>query len=121
FAIVNGALIQIIMASRIIYGMSFKGWLPKIFRLVNKRTKTPIVATIFVTSITLVLALWFPLVGLANMTSTLILIIFTIVNISLIRIKLKHPKPENVFTIPLLVPIIATILNTLFLGIEFFS
>lgn len=34
-AVVNGALIQIIMASRIVYGMSRKGMLPAILTLVN--------------------------------------------------------------------------------------
>jgi len=31
FAVVNGALIQIIMGSRILYGMSRQGWLPALF------------------------------------------------------------------------------------------
>ena len=79
------------------------------------------VATIVVTAMTLLLALWFPLVGLANMTSTLILIVFTIVNVSLIRIKLKDPRPQNSFVVPLIVPIMGTLLNIAFLMVEFLS
>jgi len=45
FAIVNGALVQLIMVSRIFYGMSRQGWLLKIFSNVNSYTRTPIFST----------------------------------------------------------------------------
>ena len=48
FAVINGALIQIIMASRVFYGMSNRGWLPDIFSQVYQRTQTPVFATVFV-------------------------------------------------------------------------
>ncbi|MEN8214739.1 MAG: amino acid permease, partial [Pseudomonadota bacterium] len=81
FAIVNGALIQIIMASRIFFGMSRRGWLPAILGEVSERTRTPVIATLLVTAAILVLALWFPLVKLAASTSYLILTVFLLVNL----------------------------------------
>ena len=39
-AVINGALIQIIMASRIFYGMSCNGWLPAFLGKVSPRTHT---------------------------------------------------------------------------------
>ncbi|MDH3978740.1 MAG: APC family permease, partial [Gammaproteobacteria bacterium] len=40
-AVINGALIQIIMASRIFYGMSRNGWLPEFLSSINARSQTP--------------------------------------------------------------------------------
>lgn len=121
FAIINGALIQMIMASRILYGMSKKGWLPSPLSYVNARTQTPVLATILVIFITLSFALWLPLVTLANLSSSLILIVFTAVNISLVRIKRAGPNPEGIRTIPLWVPWTGAIVNTLFLLLQLFA
>lgn len=121
FAIVNGALIQIVMASRILYGMSIKGWLPIMLSQVNDKTKTPVVATTLVTAVTMLMALIFPLVELAQMTSAIILVIFTAANLALIRIKKRHPNPSGVFCVPIFVPITATALNLLFLGFEWLA
>ena len=120
FAIVNGALIQIIMASRMVYGISKRGWLPSILSYVNARTKTPVVSTIIVSMITLGFALWLPLVTLANLTSFLILIVFTVVNITLIRIKLRDPAPQGVYLVPFWVPVAGVVVNTTFLAIQLF-
>lgn len=115
FAVINGALIQIIMASRIVYGLSNKGLIPKYFDEVSQKTKTPIKATILVGLITIVFALFFDIVTLAGFTSILILIIFTFVNISLIRIKLDKEKfvqkKKGMINIPIWVPFCGVILN----------
>ena len=121
FAIINGALIQIIMASRMVYGISKRGWLPAVLSYVNSRTKTPVVATLLVSTITLGFALWLPLVTLANLTSFLVLIVFTIVNIALIRIKRKHPAPEGAYLIPFWIPVAGLVVNIMFLTLLLFS
>ena len=87
FAVVNGALIQIIMASRVCYGMACQGWLPGFFAKVSRKTRTPVIATVLVTLLITAMALWLPLEQLARMTSLLLLIIFSLVNLSLWRIK----------------------------------
>lgn len=118
FAVINGALIQIIMASRILYGMAAKGWLPSVFSQVYVRTKTPVNATLFVGLVTMLFSLSFDIVALASYTSTLILIVFTLVNLSLIRIKSSVPSPEGVIRIPSWVPWIGMGLNLLLLGMK---
>jgi amino acid transporter len=118
FAVINGALIQIIMASRIIYGMSAKGWLPSVFAKVSSKTKTPVHATLFVGGVTIVLSLSFDIVALASYTSMLILIVFTVVNISLIRIKSFSDTPEGVLQIPLWVPWTGMVLNVFLIIME---
>ncbi|MGB5535283.1 MAG: amino acid permease [Thiogranum sp.] len=104
FAVVNGALIQIIMGSRILYGMSRQGWLPALFGGVWRKTQTPVAATIATAAVVLVLALWLPLVTLARSTSFLVLLIFSLMNLSLLCIKWRDPHPEGLRVIPQWVP-----------------
>ncbi len=89
FAVINGALIQIIRSSRMLYAMSRAGWLPRQWARLNERTQTPIFATILIAVGVMVFAIWLPLVALAQLTSFSILVVFGLVNLSLIRIK-KH-------------------------------
>lgn len=121
FAVINGALIQIIMVSRIFYGMSTQGWLPGFLGVVHPKTRTPINATIFACLLVFLLATAFPILTLAQSTSFLIFIIFTLVNISLIRIKLKDPHPQDIKTYPMIIPVIAIILNLTLLGFQIVS
>ncbi len=104
FAVINGALIQIIMAARVFYGMSKQGWLPAFLARVSPRTRTPSTATLIVVALILALALWFPLLSLAKYTSYLILVIFLLVNLALLRIR-KTPPPAGVTTYPVWVPL----------------
>jgi len=104
-AIINGALIQMIMASRIFYGMAKKGWLWKGLAKVNAKTKTPVVATLLVIVIIMTLALWFPLESLAKGTSYLILIVFTLVNAALVSIKRNQAPVEDILNISIWIPV----------------
>ena len=104
-AIINGALIQIVMASRMLYGMSREGWQAPVFARVHPRTRTPVIATATITMLVLVLALWLPLVTLAQVTSFVVLIVFSVVNLALARIKRREPHPPGVRPIPSWVPL----------------
>lgn len=108
-AVINGALIQIIKAARVFYGMSCNGWLPGFFGVVNPRTHTPLRATVIAGAIVLLLALLLPLLSLAKITSAMVLLVFTLVNLALIRIKRRGPPPAGVRAIPLWVPVLGTI------------
>ena len=118
FAVINGALIQIIMASRILYGSSRHGWLPVLLGQVNAVTRTPVNATIFCAASVLAFALWLPVETLARITSYLILIIFTLVNISLVVIKLRKTPAEGIFTVPLWIPVAGTLISAAFVVIQ---
>ena len=118
FAVVNGALIQLIMATRVLYGMSRRGWLPYALAKVNPATRTPVIATAVVSAVILILALWVPLVGLAGATSALILIIFAVVSVALIRLKLADPRPRGIKTIPLWVPATGALASVLLLAAQ---
>lgn len=104
-AVINGALIQIIMGSRILYGMSRQGWLPKVLGKVYGKTRTPLIATAVTTGLIWVLALWLPLIALAQATSFLVLGVFCLVNLSLWRIKRRDPHPQGLRVFPRWVPL----------------
>lgn len=115
----NGIIVQIIMASRVIYGLASEGELPRQLGAVHRVTRTPIVATALVAAIILVLALCIPLERLAETTSMLTLTIFALVNAALVRLKLKGQAPPNGgFTVPLWVPVFGFLASTLFLGVN---
>ena len=105
FAIINGALIQMIMASRVFYGLSSRGQLPAVLRIVHPKTRTPLMATILATVIVLVLALIGRLATLAEMTSVIMLIVFSMVNLALWRIKQRDPNPVDTIVFPLWIPV----------------
>ncbi len=63
---INGALVQIVMASRVAYGMAKKGQAPQVFARVNRTTQTPIEATIAAAACVLLIAVALPLVTLGK-------------------------------------------------------
>jgi amino acid transporter len=105
---INGALVQIIMGSRVAYGMAKRGQAPALFAKVHPTSQTPLYATFVISMIVLILALFFPLVTLAKATSTIILMIFFLLNLALLRIKIRGDvTPEHVPSYPAILPIFA--------------
>jgi amino acid transporter len=120
FAVLNGALIQMIMASRVVYGLADQGALPGGLAWVHPRTRTPMVATGLVAGVILALALGFPLEHLAETTSVIVLIVFAMVNLALVMIKRRGtPAPEGVRTYPIWIPAIGFAASTGFLALRF--
>ena len=111
-AIINGALVQIIMGSRVLYGMGSQKLSVSFFSHINKKTKTPDFATAFVAIVVLMLALFFPLVSLAKTTSFLTLTIFMLINYSLFHLKIKRRLSDrsSYLNLPVIFPLIGFIL-----------
>lgn len=105
FAIINGALVQVVMASRVLYGLSARGQLPALLGRVHARTRTPLVATGVATAAVLALALYGRLAGLATLTSVLMLTVFALVDLALWRLKAHGPPPDGVWEVPRRVPL----------------
>ena len=95
FAVLNGALIQMIMASRLVYGVARKGWLPSQFGFVWMKTRTPVVAIGSVGILILSLALFFPIVDMARVTSLVTLAVFSLVNVSLFALRVKEARGSH--------------------------
>ncbi len=105
FAVVNGALVQLIMASRLLYGLANKGMLPAALARLHPRRKTPILATLLVAVIMVLFALAMPLSALARLTSAVMLVVFCVVNASLIVIRRRDGlPPPGVISLPLAMP-----------------
>lgn len=104
-ATLNGIIVQMIMAARVLYGLAAQGNLPALLARVNPVTRTPLVATVLVLSIVAILALGFPIEGLAKMTSRVTLSVFSLVNLALLRLKLREETPpDGIFTVRTWVP-----------------
>lgn len=116
FAIANGILVQIILGSRILYGLSKQRWLPGVFGQVHPTLHTPLVSTVLIAFLGLVFALWLPLVSLAELTSFTVLIVYAFVNAACVRVKLREPHPKGVRTFPIIVPLLGFIIIVGFLG-----
>ena len=121
FAVINGALIQIIMASRLFYGMSSRGWLPGFLSKIYPVTHTPVNSTVVTVAILIFFALVLPMVTLAELTSYLILITFALVNLALIRVKQRLPRPDNVRVYPDWLPKLGLVTTIAFLSLELSS
>ena len=119
FAVVNGALVQIIMASRVLYGLRNEWRVFRPFRYINPLTRTPWVATVVTTLVTLFLALTFELVGMAKATAAITLSVFVLVNLALLRVKYKDPRPAGVFLVPAWIPSLGAAASLFFLISEF--
>lgn len=89
-AMVNGVLLQIIMVSRVLYGMAKQQLAPILLSSVCTATSTPIPATLLAGSLVLTFALWLPVTTLAKATSSLILVVFTLVNLSLLSLRYRE-------------------------------
>jgi len=113
-AVINGALIQIVMASRVLYGMASQNWLPDWLASVNPYTRTPLHSTVLITIVILILALWLPLLTLAKLTSLFTLLVFSLVNLSLLRIKQRDPRPVGIAVFPVWLPIAGFICSLCF-------
>lgn len=81
-AVINGALVQVIVAARLLYSITSRSFLPDPLNLkqVSEKTHTPIRATILATLVSITAALALPLQQLAEVTSTLLLMVFIVVN-----------------------------------------
>jgi APA family basic amino acid/polyamine antiporter len=104
-ATINGVVVFMVMASRVIYGMAAQKLLPAPLARVNARTCTPLTATGLVVAAVLVLALAFPIAGLAEASSRITLIIFAFVNAALLKLKIDGvAAPAGAFAAPAWVP-----------------
>lgn len=75
------------MGARVLYGLAAQGWIHGIFGRIHKTSRVPALATVVVTLAITTLALAFPLLRLAELTSLFILLVFVSVNGSLLVVK----------------------------------
>ena len=111
FAVGNSALLNFVMASRLVYGMSDQTLLPSWLGTVHEHRRTPHRAILVVGSLALAMALSGTLEMLAATTSLLILAVFFLMNLSYLRIRLREDGDAEVFSVPAVVPVTGMILS----------
>ena len=95
FALTNGALINMIMASRLIYGMSQQGIVPRAMGRVHAGRRTPWVAIVFVAALAFALLTLGDLESLADTTVLLLLCVFVFVNIAVLVLRGDRVEHEH--------------------------
>lgn len=109
FAIGNTALLNYIMGSRLLYGMSRQGLLPQVLGRVHPRRHTPHVAIAVLFVIVTGLILSGGVKALAESTVLLLLTVFTVVNIGLVILKRRKDEPKGGFEVPVIVPVLGAL------------
>jgi amino acid transporter len=104
-ALANGALINMIMASRLVYGMADEGVLPRPFTAVHAERRTPWVAILFTSAIAAALVITSDLEKLADKTVALLVVVFAIVNVTVLVLR-RDPVDHEHFQVPSVVPVI---------------
>lgn len=120
-ATLNGVLIEIVMAARVLYGMARRGWLPKVFGRVHPTRQTPIAATLAVGGFILVLTAGVPFEGLVRATSGLLLLVFLAVNLGLARLHRSEPNTGLPFRAPRWTPLLGAASCAALIAAEFMN
>ncbi|MBF6387911.1 APC family permease [Nocardia farcinica] len=102
-AVANGALLTGIMASRLAYGMARDGLLPAALGRVLSVRRTPWVAILTTSAVSLVLALTGEVAALAATLVLLLLVVFGAVNIAVLILR-REPTTGDHFRVPTVVP-----------------
>jgi amino acid transporter len=103
-ATTNGVLVEILMVSRLTYGMARRGWAPAGLGRIAPGTRTPVRATLLGGAAALALTVSAPVEILASVTSALLLLVFGVVNLALWRLHRAPPPAGLGFKAPRWVP-----------------
>ncbi len=103
-ATANGVLIEILMVSRMLYGMADHGWLPHQLAHVWPRTHAPARATLITGVILLALVIPFNVAELAAAASNVLLSVFIVTNLALMRLHHREPRPDLAIHAPRWIP-----------------
>ncbi|MGP4057103.1 APC family permease [Mycobacterium sp. 4D054] len=94
-AVANGALLTMIMSSRLAFGMAEQGLLPHVLSRVLPRRRTPWVAIIATTVASMLLTLVGDLSTLAETVVLLLLFVFLAANVSVLVLRRDHVEHEH--------------------------
>jgi basic amino acid/polyamine antiporter, APA family len=109
-AVANSALINMIMASRIVYGMADQGIVSSLFGRVLPERRTPATAIAFTTLVAVVLISTGDLSSLADTTVLLLLFVFTIVNVAVLVLRREDVDHEH-FRAPSILPVLGAVVS----------
>ena len=105
-AVANGALLTMIMASRMVFGLAGQRLLPPVLGAVLPGRRTPWVAIVVTTVVAMALTLIGDLGDLANIVVLLLLLVFLSTNTSVLVLRRDRVEHSH-FTAPTVVPVLA--------------
>ncbi|ALG06078.1 APC family permease [Kibdelosporangium phytohabitans] len=108
-AVINSALINMMMASRLLYGMANERIIPKQLGRVHPLRRTPWVSILFTSALAIVMVSTVDIKGLGGTTSLLLLAVFTIVNIAVLVLRREKAEHKH-FRTPTAVAVLAACL-----------
>ncbi|GGQ12991.1 APC family permease [Streptomyces mutabilis] len=108
FAVTNSALINIMMASRLCYGMANERILPRALGRVLPRRRTPVVGIVFVSLLAVGLVSTGEIAGLGDTTAFLLLCVFAVVNIAVLVLRRDRVEHKH-FRTPTVLPVLGAI------------
>ncbi len=109
FAVANSALINMLMASRLVYGMSRERVLPSLLGRVHPTRRTPTTAILFTTALAFGLITFVGAVpDLGGTTALLLLCVFTVVNIAVLVLRKDRVDADH-FRTPTFLPVVGAI------------
>ncbi len=118
FAALGGVAAQMVLATRILYGLARMGKFPAWFAAVHPSTRTPVNATVVVVAIILLLTAVLPTRELAETTAAGTLFAFSFVNLALWRMKGRPDYRPAGFAVPRFLPLLGAVFSLLFLALE---
>jgi len=108
FAVSNSALINIMMASRLCYGLANERVLPRGMGRVLPGRRTPVVGIVFVTALAIGLVSTGEIEGLGDTTSFLLLCVFAVVNVAVLVLR-RDPVEHRHFRAPTWIPVLGAV------------
>lgn len=116
FAVANTALINMLMASRLVYGMSREHVLPAVLGRVHASRRTPYFAIVFTTLLAFALITFVgEIPALGGTTALLLLCVFTVVNVSVLVLRNNHVEHSH-FRAPTFVPVLGMLSCAFLIG-----
>jgi basic amino acid/polyamine antiporter, APA family len=116
FAVANSALINMLMASRLVYGMSREHVLPPVLGKVHPTRRSPYVAIAFTTLLAFGLITFVGEVpALGGTTALLLLCVFTVVNIAVLVLR-RDPVGHEHFRTPTFLPVLGALTCAFLVG-----
>jgi amino acid transporter len=109
FAVANTALINMLMASRLVYGLARERVLPPVLGGVHPGRRTPIPAILFTTALAFGLITFVGAVpALGGTTALLLLMVFTVVNVAVLVLRRDRVDADH-FRTPTVLPVVGAL------------
>lgn len=118
FAVANTALINFVMGSRLIFGMSRQGLLPRVLARIHPTRHTPHIAALAIFVVASFLLLLGNVTQLASATVILLLGVFILMNLAQLVLAGRASEPPAAVKLPMIVPLLGGAICVVLLAVR---